>query len=273
VDRSVQAIIDQLKANDQYENTLIIYTSDNGYQWGEHALWAKAKPYQESQRVPFIALMPGIDPRVDPSIIAPSLDIGPTVFEFAGVTKATEGKSILPLLNDPSVPWRSDLYFEESDSFLAGNAIYVGIVSPSNQYTKYSTGEEEVYDLTADPYQLSSLDKDPAQVPFKTAKLTEAIGQIGLAIIPVNSFQAGTVGKAYSFQMKLWGGFAPFNWTVASGKLPPGITIDPLLGKISGVPTTRGSFNFALKVTDSSLSPQTNRPHAFTTRVMKLVVN
>ncbi len=272
VDRSIQAIVDQLKANGQYDNTLIIFTSDNGYQWGEHHLWAKAKPYQESIRVPFIAFMPGVAPRVDPSIIAPSLDIGPTLFELAGIDKATEGKSILPLLADPAAPWRTTLYIEESDSFLGGNAIYAGTVDLNHEYVKYWTGEEELYDLLIDPFQLSSLDKDPTQVDLKSSMLTRTMAQIGLAIIPVSGFKTTLHGNTFSYQMKLWGGIAPFTWTVRSGVLPPGINIDPALGLINGIPTTRGSYSFTLRVTDSAISPQTLAPHTFTTRVMKIII-
>ncbi len=278
VDRSIQAIIDRLKANGQYDNTLIIYSGDNGYQWGEHTLWGKAMPYQESLRVPFVAFMPGIAPRVDQSIIAPSLDIGPTLFELAGITKVTAGQSILPLLNDPAAPWRTSLYIEETDSLLnnslfTGNAIYAGIVTANNEYAKYGTGEEELYDLVADPFQLNNLHNDPTQAALKASLLATATAQLGLAIVPVPSFKAGKVGSAYRYQMRIWGGFAPFHWIVASGALPPGLTIYPARGTIAGVPRTAGTYRFALNLTDSSLSPQTSLPHTFTTRVMKLVIN
>ena len=67
---------------------MIIFTSDNGYLWGEHGLWGKDKVYEESIRVPLIVVMPGVAPRVDDSLVLPSLDIGPTAFEIAGVGKS-----------------------------------------------------------------------------------------------------------------------------------------------------------------------------------------
>ncbi len=273
VDRSVKAIVDQLKTNGQYDNTVIIYTSDNGYMWNEHNQWFKSKPYQEDLRVPFIALVPGISSRTDSSLIAPSLDIGPTLFELAGINKTTAGMSILPLLNDPATPWRNNIFLEENDILPNnGSSEYAGAITTQYKYVTYWTGEEELYDWIADPFELNSIHRDPDQASLKASLLASTTAQLGLAIIPSNPM-AGKVRKLYTYQLKVRGGFAPFNWTMASGALPHGITLNPLLGKISGVPTTAGKFNFAVKVTDSSMSPQTNLPHAFTSKVMTVAIN
>jgi hypothetical protein len=83
---------------------------------------------------------------------------------------------------------------------------------------------------------------------------------------------AGTRGRAYSYKLKVWGGFAPFAWKLVSGALPPGIKLNPSTGILSGVPTATGGYNFVLNLTDSSLSPQSGVPHTFTGRSMKLTV-
>ena len=80
VDRSIAEVVAKLKDLGRYDNTVIIFTSDNGFLWGEHGLWAKDKVYEESLRVPLIVVMPGVAPRTDNSLVLPSLDIGPTAF-------------------------------------------------------------------------------------------------------------------------------------------------------------------------------------------------
>jgi arylsulfatase A-like enzyme len=276
VDRSVKAVIDQLKANGQYDNTLIIYTSDNGYMWDEHKEWFKSKPYQEDLRVPFIVWMPGIAPRVDQSIIAPSLDIGPTLFELAGINKQTHGMSIVPLLNNPSAPWRTELFLEEQDNIPAGaQSIWAGVITANYQYDRYWTGEEELYDVLTDPYQLQSLHNDPALASVKSSMVSSTNSQLGLAIVPPNTgsnLKQGRVGKAYSYQMLVWGGQSPLHWTLVSGSLPPGLTLDEAFGIVSGVPTTAGTYTFVMRLTDSAISPQSGLPHTFVSRSLKLVV-
>jgi N-acetylglucosamine-6-sulfatase len=273
VDRSVQSVIDELKTLGLYDNTLIIFTSDNGYMWGEHGLWGKDKAYQESLKVPLIVLMPGVTPRTDNSLVAASLDIGPTLFEIAGITKKTDGMSLVSLLNTPGSPWRADFFIEAADNNFNGNAIWAGLQNSQYKYVRYWTGEEELYDLNADPYELNNLQSDPTHTAVKSDMWTRTQQLRGLAIIPVNNLPASRVGVPFSFQMQPWGGQAPFTWTVSTGSLPPGITLDAVGGLISGTPTAKGAYQFSLRIADSSLATQTGKPKTFASRVLKIVVN
>jgi arylsulfatase A-like enzyme len=273
VDRSIQAVIDELKTLGLYDNTVIIFTSDNGYLWGEHGLWGKDKAYQESLKIPLIILMPGVAPRTENSLIATSLDIGPTLFEIASITKKTDGMSLVPLLNTPGTPWRTEFFIEAADNNFNGNAIWAGVQNNQYKYVRYWTGEEELYDLNADPYELNSLQRDPAHADVKAAMWARTQQLRGLAIIPVNKLPASKLGVPFSYQMQTWGGVAPFTWTVSTGALPPGITLDAGGGTISGTPTAKGTYQFSLRVADSTLATQRGKPKTFASRVLKIVVN
>jgi arylsulfatase A-like enzyme len=273
LDRSVQSVIDQLKTSGLYDNTVIIFTSDNGYLWGEHGLWGKDKAYEESLKIPLFVIMPGIAARVDNSLIAASIDVASTVFDIAGISKQTDGMSLVPLLNTPGAPWRADFFIEAADDNTGGNAIWSGLQNGQYKYVRYWTGEEELYDLNADPYELVNLQSDAAHADVK-AEMWQRTQQLrGLAIIPVIKFPASKVGTPFSYQMQTWGGLAPFTWTLLSGALPPGVTLDSAAGLIQGTPTAAGTYKFALRIYDSSLATQTGKPKTFASRVMSLVVS
>ncbi len=272
VDRSIVDVIARLKSLGRFNNTVIIFTSDNGYMWGEHGQWGKDAAYEESMRVPFIVLMPGVAPRTEASLVLPSLDLGPTIFELAGVSRKTDGTSLVPLLKVPGQPWRTDFFFEKTTSAGGGPAIWAGVRDGRWKYVRYWNGEEELYDLNADPYELVSRHKDSTLSALKASLLTRTQQQLGLAILPKSTLPNGSVGTPFSFPMKTWGGKAPFSWTVTSGQLPPGLTLNPSSGVIQGVPNKSGTYQFSVRITDSVVATQTGKPRTFVTRPIKLIV-
>ncbi len=177
VDRSVVAIVDALKAADRWDNTMLIFLSDNGYTWGEHRMMdRKACPYEECIRVPLWIRAPGLAARRDSSIVA-NIDLAPTIASWAGVTPVglVNGKNLLPLLDNPSAPWRADLLIEH---------LKIGSQAPDMQgirttrymYNELTTGERELYDLQTDPYQLVNVASVPANavlVATLKARLTQ----------------------------------------------------------------------------------------------------
>ena len=272
VDRSVKDVIDRIRVLGRLDNTLIVFTSDNGYLWGEHGLWGKDKIYEEAMRVPLVVVMPGVAPRTDASLIVPSLDVGPTIFEVSGISKQTEGMSLVPLLTLSGQPWRTDFFIEASANNIGGNAIWAGLRDKQWKYVKYWTGEEELYDLNADPYELNSLHNDPTLSALKNEMSTRTQLRLGLAILPVTAFPRCKVGAQFSYQMKAWGGLAPFSWTVAAGQLPPGLALDASTGLIHGVAASSGTYQFSVQVTDSSLAIQAGKVRTFRSKTMKLIV-
>jgi len=163
VDRSVDSIVAALKAANRWDNTLVIFLSDNGYTWNEHRLMdRKACPYEECIRVPLWIRAPGLSARTDSSIVA-NIDLAPTITDWAGVTPAglINGRSLLPLLENPGAPWRADLLIEHL-KIGAQAPDMQGIRTARYMYNELTTGERELYDLVTDPYQLTNVASLPA---------------------------------------------------------------------------------------------------------------
>ena len=105
VDRLVGDVIDALKETGRLQNTIVVFTSDNGVLWGEHRWDSKDVPYEESIAVPLIVRYDAVIPeaRTDANLIT-NLDFAPTFAEAAGATTPfVEGASFLPLLLDPAL--------------------------------------------------------------------------------------------------------------------------------------------------------------------------
>lgn len=272
VDRSFAAIVAKLRALGRLGNTLIVFTSDNGYLWGEHRLEGKKGAYQETAKVPFFIVMPGVAPRVETSLVSPTLDLGPTLYALAGVPRKTDGKSLVTLLHNPGQQVRNEMFLEHNATFRAGNAIWAGLRRDRWKYIKYWTGEEELYDLYNDPYELRSRHRDASLATLKATLAARTDQQLGLAIVPVRSFPVGSVGASYRYPFTVWGGVAPFTWKLESGRLPPGLALSATSGVLYGVPTTPGTYQFSVRLTDSSWARQARKARTFVTTTMEIIV-
>ena len=115
VDDGVQQIIATLGAMHRLRNTYIIFTSDNGFFYGEHRLTGgKFLAYEPSTHLPFIIRGPGIKPGSATGELAANIDIAPTILELAGAKadKSIDGRSLVPYLLDPSLRTRRPILFE-----------------------------------------------------------------------------------------------------------------------------------------------------------------
>jgi hypothetical protein len=73
----------------------------------------------------------------------------------------------------------------------------------------------------------------------------------------------GRINQPYSFQLEAWGGTQPYTWSITNGQLPPGVSLNPSSGLISGTPTATGSFPVYFQVQGSGLQLQSGRPELF----------
>ncbi|MGH2641279.1 MAG: sulfatase family protein, partial [Actinomycetota bacterium] len=142
---------------DRASNTLIIYVSDNGLMVGEHRLNKKMVPYEESIRVPMAVRLPGRVPAgAVSSALVSNVDIAPTIVDFAGASLPMEGVSMRGMLTGTSSSVRSSVVLEHLRSS-SDVPTYCGVRKRRFTFVRYSTGEEELYDLARDPRQLRNI--------------------------------------------------------------------------------------------------------------------
>ncbi|HEX7248181.1 MAG TPA: sulfatase [Actinomycetota bacterium] len=170
VDREVGDLLTALQETGHLDDTIVIYTSDNGVMLGEHRWDKKEVPYEESIRVPLIVRDDSlaVGPSVDDHLVL-NIDIAPTIAERAGVDVETDGVSLMPLLRrDASVPWRTRFLVEHLERT---NPVptYCAIRTEQHVLVEYVTGERELYDLVADPYQLENVAGTPATADLQRA--------------------------------------------------------------------------------------------------------
>lgn len=167
VDDLIGNVVAALVQNGELDNTVLIFTSDNGYLFGEHRLTKKTHAYEESIRVPLHIRAPGFSPSQSVSHFVLNNDLAPTIAEFAGATPdiMVDGRSLIPLLRNPSLTiWRQRFLVENwsdnklfSPPYFAVRTSSGDTATPNQLYVSYSTGDQEFYDLATDPYQLQSL--------------------------------------------------------------------------------------------------------------------
>jgi N-acetylglucosamine-6-sulfatase len=160
VDDFVGNIVAALRQSGRLTNTLIVFASDNGLALGEHRWSGKLVPYEESIRVPIIArydALSGLAGATDTHLVL-NLDFAPTFAAAAGVSApGAEGVSFLPLLSGEATGWRTSFLIEHADFATPQVPTYCAVRNERYLYVRYATGEEELYDLKTDPYELTNV--------------------------------------------------------------------------------------------------------------------
>jgi N-acetylglucosamine-6-sulfatase len=171
VDEMVKRLVDTLSATGELSNTYIVFTSDNGIYLGEHRLTDKAAAYNAAPRVPLLVRGPGVPAGVTRSQMALNNDLAPTFASWAGVAPPAfvDGRSLSPLLSaNPPASWRTAFLIEHRSSpeeyaYVKAIPEYYDVRTAQYSYVEYPitpthpTKETELYDLNADPTELTSL--------------------------------------------------------------------------------------------------------------------
>ncbi len=157
VDRAVQTLMNALADTGRLGHTMIVFTSDNGFSWGEHRWHSKIAPWDEDIRVPLVIRYDPLTrtPSTDSRLVA-NIDLTSTFAALAGAeAPGSEGRSLLPLLAGHTTPWRKDLLIESLQGELVPS--YCELRTPRYAFIDYTTGESELYDVRKDPLELANL--------------------------------------------------------------------------------------------------------------------
>ena len=174
VDRGIGQVLDAIKAEGELNNTVIVFTSDNGYFFGEHRIpKGKPYPYEENIHMPLVMRVPpryrdGAPLVTESGAPVANIDVAPTLLELAGATacvrpdrcRIMDGRSLMPAIEGvDGLPETRGIALERSSCEYRGvrwdRKLYISYSAPDA--TGCVPGEAEMYDTAADPYQLHDL--------------------------------------------------------------------------------------------------------------------
>ncbi|MBI1387852.1 MAG: sulfatase-like hydrolase/transferase [bacterium] len=167
VDRMLARVMKTLDEGGLADNTVVIFTSDNGFFLGEHGLAGKWLMYEESIRTPLIVFDPRRSlngKRIDEMTL--NIDVAPTLLDLAGVEtpRRMQGRSMLPLLDGEARDWRRDWFYDHPFTADGRIAYSDGVRTRDWKYVNYPDEHyEQLFDLRNDPYEINNLAGDAGQ--------------------------------------------------------------------------------------------------------------
>ena len=170
VDESLGIIMHTLAGKGILDNTIIVFTSDHGYWYGEHCLDNERRlAYEEGIRIPMLVRYPSlVKAGAKFSQIALSIDMAPTLLQMAGEnpTAGMQGQSWFPIFKDGATQWRNSFlveYYSDAVFPRIYNMGYKAIRNDRYKLIRYTdlSGMDELYDLKEDPFELSNLISNP----------------------------------------------------------------------------------------------------------------
>ena len=198
IDENVGRVLQQLKSSGQLDNTLVIYTSDNGFELGEHGFYDKRDAFEHSIRVPLVAMAPGlIEPGTRISQMIQNIDFAPTILQSFGIQPPDSlkmtGRSFLPLLQEKKIPWRDHILYEYHWEWnFPATPTTFAIRTDRYKYIYYHGvwDQNGFYDLQTDPIERHNLIQVPgyqekiARLRNQMFEELEAAGGLNLPLRP-----------------------------------------------------------------------------------------
>jgi arylsulfatase A-like enzyme len=180
VDDNVGRVLDYLDDSGRAENTIVVYTSDQGFYLGEHGWFDKRFMYEESLRMPLLVRYPGtITPGSVSDDIAVNIDFAPTFLDFADapIPSDMQGRSLRPILEGTTPQdWRNSMYYHYyAYPFTHSVKRHYGVRTKRYKliHFYYDIDAWELYDLEKDPRELNNLYGDPAYASVTRDLTTE----------------------------------------------------------------------------------------------------
>ena len=187
VDEGLGRIFAELERQQVLDDTMILFTSDNGYFYGEHGLSVERRlPYEEAVRIPFLIRYPQMaSAGIKINQFVQSIDIAPTVLDLAHapIGQHVQGQSLIPLLSGSSKKWRNSILIEftsyEKPMPWLVDASYKLIRSGKYKYIHWihHKDRDELYDLEEDPYELNNV-INVQQMKQIVSDLRQELGQL-----------------------------------------------------------------------------------------------
>jgi N-acetylglucosamine-6-sulfatase len=165
-DEGLGQMLETLDSQGELDNTLIVFTSDEGYFYGEHGLSVERRlAYEESARIPLLMRWPKlIEAGSEIDEFALSIDLAPTLLDIGRAPASSDmhGHSLIPLLRGEKVPWRESFLIEYFSDRVFPRISKMGYHSVRTERWKYIhyvelDGMDELYDLHADPFEMKNL--------------------------------------------------------------------------------------------------------------------
>lgn len=169
VDDSVGEILNYLDESGLAENTIVIYSSDQGFYLGEHGWYDKRWMFEESLKMPFLIRWPGVlKPGTESKALIQNIDYGPTFLEWAGakIPAEMQGRSMVSLFRNqgqPSANWRDAIYYAYYENAAVHNVpVHDGVRNERYKLMFFPRGREwNLFDLEKDPQEMKSVHDDP----------------------------------------------------------------------------------------------------------------
>jgi len=183
VDESVGQILDFLKEHGLDENTIVVYTSDQGFYLGEHGLFDKRFMYEEAMRTPLMFRFPTeIEKNTRCELLTQNLDLAPTLLDVAGVSIPADmqGETLRPIWQNKETEWRDAIYYHYYEKGF-GATPHNGVRTNRHKLIHFYDVVDawELYDLDKDPHEMNNLYEDPAYEQ-KSKELTDKLVDLQL---------------------------------------------------------------------------------------------